>query len=1002
MRAPRPTFGVLAAMAMAHALAQTPYPDLTLQDVAWSSGSHHYAVTQKILSPSTPDLPVEITGTTDAEFVSGTQVRLRPGFHAGGFALSEGQFHAYIGETLGPVGDVIIISPDVNGNDPYGGIADNVIHVHKWEKVEVGLRLPQEYQDAIDRFFASYYTNGVNNEATPSLVDALHDLNPYADDSLQLVMTLTRPDGSQTIKWGFFAREPKWLLADNESAWLVNDAAHPLNPYIRFRFAPDQEGAWNIVLSVKAPHTRTEENVPLLNLQYTGFMLNCEPRLPDNKGPLSVNQNNRRMLWHSETGDHFFGLGTNLADKRGGLPSNSSTYRLLRRDFDSFKSAMDDLNDVGGNFVRMWLMRNLFQPEWRNLGVYDSYTTGSPCEGDPALITVNGNGQFNCWAFDQMVDHAREKGIYIQLCVDPNPPIINYESYHWGYNPYFVNYVERYPETNALNRLDMERFFYSYPDNDPSNEPYRDQGALYFWKRKYKYIMNRWGYSVNVPIIEPFNEIDQMPSYRYSDLTGGNNSNCAENLIIWQEDTDLPATYDAWLTDIISYVKDPATPSNPVVSPLGEGAKLFISGTGQSSGSNPEFDKPNKNPRLDLTDVHEGLYNGSGELARGFDRSQYYRDAHAAEQGGTTIKRPFRQGEFQWYASVDHDFDPDTDPYPTEKVFDNYDVSFHNELWASTFYGNFTAGTTWLWPRVFWWERDLKVPEDDDDNDFQQVNFSRTLGVTNALDVNGTRVDVVNRKIHHHFRPIANMLANPDWRANGFFDDEFTAKKVIDPTHKLECFYLQNTIGSLAIGWVHNREAHWENAFYVTSLVQNYAGCPAPYLNALVLDGFLPDHDYYITWFPTRLNTTVDDLPEDYVWSLGIDNTNVLLDFSTRPMGGTLNSHLDTLHSDYAFIISTSPIEKGRRADEFVVPTRNPDWGFLVYPNPATDELNLRFQEASVRVVELFDIAGKRLKNWMNVNDSEARLAVDGLVRGAYTLRVVTTAGSQSKSLIIH
>ncbi|MBK9175548.1 MAG: T9SS type A sorting domain-containing protein [Flavobacteriales bacterium] len=1000
MRAALHTVAIAALLAMAQAKGQTPYPDLTLQDLTWTDGTHHIGVTQKILSPSTPDLPVAISGTADAEFVSGTQVRLRPGFHAGGFALNEGQFHAYIGEALGPVGDVIIISPDVNGNDPYGGIADNVIHVHKWEKVEVGLRLPQEYQDAIDRFFASYYTNGVTNDATPGNVDAVHDLNPYADDSLQLVMTLTRPDGSQLIKWGYFAREAKWFLPNNESVWLINDAAHPLNHYVRFRFSPDQGGTWNIALSAKAPHTRTEGNLQLDELLYTGFVLNCTSRLPDNKGPLSVNQNNGRMLWHAETGEHFFGLGTNLADKSGGLTNNPSTYRLLRRDFDFFKEVMDDLHDVGGNFVRMWLMRNLFQPEWRNLGVYDAYTTDSPCENAPVEFTVNGNGQFNSWAFDRMVEHARTKGIYIQLCIDPNLPIINYERFHWGFNPYFVNYVERHPETNALNRLDMERFFYSYPDNDPENEPYRDQGALYFWKRKYKYIMSRWGYSVNVPIIEPFNEIDQMPSYRYSDLTGGNNSNCPENLVVWNEDTGLPGTYDAWLSDIISYVKDPAVPSNPVESPLGESGKLFISGTGQSSGSNPDWNKPNENPHLDLTDVHEGLYNGSGELERGFDQSQLHRNAHATQQGGNAVKRPFRQGEFQWYASVDHDFNPATDAFPTESVFDNYDVSFHNELWASTFFGNFTAGTTWHWPRVFWWERGLHDHAADPLNAYQQGAFSQVLGAPNALDVNGNRVDVVNRKLHHHFRPIANMLANPDWQAYGFFDDEFVAKKQIDPTHRLECFYLQNTIGSLAIGWVHNREAHWENAFYVTSLVQNYAGCPAPYLNALVLDGFLPEHDYYITWFPTRLNTTEGDLPEEDVWNSGV-TTSVLLDFSSTPLGGVLNHHLDTLHSDYAFIISTGPIEKGRRIDELVAPSQAPDWGFIAYPNPATDELNLRFEVDAVRDIDLFDVLGKRLKNWNNVGGVEARLALEGLSKGFYTLRVSSAEGYNSKTLII-
>lgn len=45
----------------------------------------------------------------------------------------------------------------------------------------------------------------------------------------------------------------------------------------------------------------------------------------------------------------------------------------------------------------------------------------------------------------------------------------------------------------------------------------KDRGAFYYWKRKYKYIMSRWGYSVNIAAIEPFNEIDHMLSYETRD-----------------------------------------------------------------------------------------------------------------------------------------------------------------------------------------------------------------------------------------------------------------------------------------------------------------------------------------------------------------------------------------------------------------------------------------------------------------------------------------------------
>jgi hypothetical protein len=196
---------------MATASAQTPYPELTIQDVSWMEGTHHYVVTNTILSPATQELPTEVGASADVEFVSATEVRLLPGFHAGGFN-NQGQFHARIDQGLGDPADLVIISPAPDGSSPYGSIEDNVVHVHKWEKVEVGLRLPQEYEDAIDRFFVAYYPLASSGDftAAPTAPDATHDLNPYADDSLQLVMTLTRPDGLQSMKWGFFMREGKW------------------------------------------------------------------------------------------------------------------------------------------------------------------------------------------------------------------------------------------------------------------------------------------------------------------------------------------------------------------------------------------------------------------------------------------------------------------------------------------------------------------------------------------------------------------------------------------------------------------------------------------------------------------------------------------------------------------------------------------------------------------------------------------------------------------------
>ena len=79
MRAHRNPLLFPAIFAMASgpsALGQVPYPVDAIQDVAWTSGTHHIAVTQKIISPGAAALPVSISGTADAE-CRGDKVRRR-------------------------------------------------------------------------------------------------------------------------------------------------------------------------------------------------------------------------------------------------------------------------------------------------------------------------------------------------------------------------------------------------------------------------------------------------------------------------------------------------------------------------------------------------------------------------------------------------------------------------------------------------------------------------------------------------------------------------------------------------------------------------------------------------------------------------------------------------------------------------------------------------------------------------------------------------------------
>ncbi|MEZ4738257.1 MAG: T9SS type A sorting domain-containing protein [Flavobacteriales bacterium] len=977
--------------------AQVPFPACYIQDVNWTTGTHHITVPQNIYAPGDPTRPTTITGTADAELVSGSQVRLTEGFHAGDLT-GTGRFRAHIDVGLGDPNDVVIIAPD-----PTNHVINDVLHVNKWEKLEIGLELPQDYQDAVDRFFESYYPNQLdpipNYTADPSNVNVLHDLNPYADDSLQLVLKLISPTGEQRIKWGFFMREAEWGNSpDPATAILVEDLDDPLSPYkIRFRFSPDVEGVWQFAVAISAPHTSTLGNEPLNEVIYSGYSFVCEPPLEDNHGSLQVNQSNKRTLIF-EDGTSFFGLGVNMADKR----QNDNWYgpgwwTFYQRDMETMKKSMDELSSVGGNFMRMFLLRHIFAPEWQNLGVYDQYFAPDPC----GTITDHvGNCQYQCWAFDQMLDHARTNDIYVQMCVDPYPPIIAYQNL-WASHAYAIHYLEPNRQAAPDNPFDMKTFFYA--DGDPANT---SSGVFYFWKRKYKYMMARWGYSVNLAAIEPFNEMDQMFGYRNVDLSipGIDASVCPENKVDWRQDDSLPVVIDSWLSDIIAFVKGDVDIDGPVAnSPLGEDRKLFLTGVGLNAEAGPDYYKPCRNTLVDLVDVHEGLYWGDYQLRYSFDKAALYRDTYTNSITGE--KRPFHQGESNYYALFDQDPDPNVDDfYETSKVFNNYDVSFHNEIWASTFFGNWATASTWHWERVFWWPNSLPqaypngIPLDPN-NSFGNFYHTGGLGDINGLDVGlSAEMNIENKTLYHHFQPLHNLLTNVNWAGLDFFQGSYTPNYVYDDVGKLESYYLLSDDGLMAVGWVHNLNAYWENSFYYSADHHNFLGCTSPTTQQLLIPGFQPGTDFNVSFFPTRLNTNV--YPTGYVDQSGTGS--VLLDLSTAPLNGIDVDHLDTLHSDYAFIIALNPVPKNRNS--ITEPeTDLHDWNFSVFPNPASTTLNLILpSDDEPKDIAMYDLSGKRIFSVNSNGASLLTIPTEGIAKGAYCIRVSDPSATRMKTLVIH
>ncbi len=983
-------------------LAQVPYPPNCIQNVDWASGAHQSTVTQPIEAPCSSASQVTISGTAEVEFTSGTSVHLTNGFHAGGFS-GTGSFRARIDEGLGAPADLVLIAPD-----PGTHIQDNLVHVEKWEKLEVGLRLPQVYLAAVDSFFTHYYSNSTNNTATPGHVDAAHDLNPYADDSLQVVMTVTSPTGAHRMQWGFYMREAHWR-SDDPLARLTADTANPLDRYrIRFRFAPDEEGLWLYSLAVRAPHTRTLADVPLPSLAHSGYAFQCDPPLEDNHGFLHVNTTNRRLLQFDD-GTAFLGMGTNMCGIRhrwilDDLPPGTwgAWYRYYLRDRKIMMQTMRQLHAVGGNYLRLALTWDQSAMEWVNAGVYDSFYNDLPCNDDSnGGILDTGNCQYTAWDLDRTLDSARADQLYLQICVEPNCPGRGGETTGWGNHPYVRSFLYPYrdPGTGVL---DTKRFFFT---PDTNGDPQYNAGVFYYWKRKYKYMLSRWGYSVNIAALEPFNEVDLLLG-RDSVTIGSTSDCCPESYGFWPKDTALPATMDHWYSKLAQYVRGVQVPENPAASPLGENRKLFL-----VSYADPDhwtdsslYYRHFTNPDIDLIDAHMYLYQDTSKenlpdwgMRWNFDKTQRLRNTVTGTP--PEARKPINAGEGNYWSHMEFGSWNEQ----IEKVFHNYDVSFHNELWAGAFSGKFATGMTWLWERVFWWEGSLTPPPPDPSSlVYLQHQFpggySNALGDTNYVDIGGLAVPIVNRNLFHQFKPLADMLSNPALQDYDFFNWSFAPHKIHDTANGVESYYLVNESGTMAIGWVHNLSAWTMNNYYLSSGLQNFLGCTSPTTDTVSLPGFAQDHDLYITYFPTPMNASVP--PNDPITSTSTGRA--LLDLSDDPLNGIANNYLDTLHSDYAFIIAPYPVSRSMFVPNVVdLSSAVLDWDFSIYPNPASDELFVRLPDSTPKDIVLYDLTGRRVHSWSSMSGPIRLRLIGNLAKGAYCVQVSDATTTKVKRLII-
>ncbi|MCX8011100.1 MAG: DUF5060 domain-containing protein, partial [Ignavibacteria bacterium] len=267
-------------------------------------------------------------------------------------------------------------------------------------------------------------------------------LNPFDPNQINLKAIFISPTSKEFTVYGFYYQDyirsgpPETLKVNGQPVWKI-------------RFTPNEIGKWSYKLSCT-------DTTGTFNDSTRNFLCIAS----QNRGFIRKSNNN---YFKYDDGSQFFAIGLNLG-----------WYDSLQKTF-SYQKWMDELSVNGGNYFRAWMAHWNFAIEWNNTGL-GNYT----------------NRLERAYQLDWILDYAKEKGIYIQLCLVPHGHFSTTTNPEWHTNPY--NYL------------------LGCPCKEPSDF-FTNQTAKNYFKGLLRYIISRWGYSPNLMAWELFNEVDFVDNY---------------------------------------------------------------------------------------------------------------------------------------------------------------------------------------------------------------------------------------------------------------------------------------------------------------------------------------------------------------------------------------------------------------------------------------------------------------------------------------------------------
>lgn len=221
----------------------------------------------------------------------------------------------------------------------------------------------------------------------------------------------------------------------------------------KLRFAPTIVGTWKYRI-------RVSYGSSVYNTTDSAFA--CSAPKSDNHGFVKVNTTDRRLFQFSD-GVRLLPMGTDISGMSGDLLSVTT-------------GAFADMKTYGANFTRVFLNslnieRNCEGAKYKTLNSFQNSASGMM-------------GLSRAVRIDKIIEAARVSGVYVSWVLDD-----------WTYvksstdNPYITTTGRPAPCAT-------------------STEFFSSTTAKEIYKRKLRYWMARWGYSVNLMALEFINEID--------------------------------------------------------------------------------------------------------------------------------------------------------------------------------------------------------------------------------------------------------------------------------------------------------------------------------------------------------------------------------------------------------------------------------------------------------------------------------------------------------------